>query len=493
MVPEPSAVWTAVQIRAVDAHAIETQGVAGYELMQRAARAALDFLRVVWPYASRITILCGRGNNGGDGYVLAHLARTAGFLASVGAVANPNQLKGDAAQAYAAWIADGQPALGWREALAESTDLIVDAVLGTGLSREVQGEYAEAIAAMNSRRVPILSLDIPSGLDADTGKNHGVAVRATATITFIGDKTGLWLGAGPDFAGRVELADLGLSVWPDHIGAPSAVNLDLGELRTALPPRDRGAHKGRFGHVLIIGGTAGMPGAPLLAGQAALRAGAGLVTVATAPAHAAMLAAARPELMVAGVRGPADLAPLLERASVVAIGPGLGSSAWADSLWQAALGANKPLVVDADALNLLARSPLRRDSWVLTPHPGEAARLLGADSNVVQSDRFGSLAKLREKYGGAVVLKGAGTLISAPEAPVSICKAGNPGMAQGGMGDVLTGVIAGLYAQLRDPGLAARTGVRVHALAGDRAAAAGERGLSASDLIAELRACVNPA
>jgi NAD(P)H-hydrate epimerase len=245
--------------------------------------------------------------------------------------------------------------------------------------------------------------------------------------------------------------------------------------------------------VLIIGGAAGMPGAPLLAGQAALRAGAGLVTVATAPEHAAMLAAAQPELMVAGVHGPADLAPLVERASVLAIGPGLGSTAWALALWQAVLGANKPLVVDADALNFLARAPARRDSWVLTPHPGEAARLLGVDANAVQSDRFGSLAKLREQYAGAVVLKGAGTLISAPNSPVSICKAGNPGMAQGGMGDVLAGVIAGLYAQLKDPGLAARTGVRAHALAGDRAAAAGERGLSASDVIAQLRACVNPA
>jgi ADP-dependent NAD(P)H-hydrate dehydratase / NAD(P)H-hydrate epimerase len=332
VIPEPSAVWSAAQIRAVDAHAIETQGIAGYELMQRAARAALNYLHVVWPNTSRITLLCGRGNNGGDGYVLAKLARTAGFLASVGAVAHPNQLTGDAAQAYAAWSADGQPTLGWREALAESTDLLVDAVLGTGLSREVQGEYAEAIAAMNSRGVPILSLDIPSGLDADTGKNHGVAVRATATMTFIGDKTGLWLGAGPDFAGHVELADLGLSVWPDHIGAPRAINLDLGELRAALPPRDRGAHKGRFGHVLIIGGAAGMPGAPQLAGQAALRVGAGLVTVATAPEHAAVLAAARPELMGAGVRGPADLAPLMERASVIAIGPGLGTTAWAGAM-----------------------------------------------------------------------------------------------------------------------------------------------------------------
>jgi NAD(P)H-hydrate epimerase len=241
--------------------------------------------------------------------------------------------------------------------------------------------------------------------------------------------------------------------------------------------------------VLIVGGDSGMAGAALLAGRAALRSGAGLVTVATRREHAAVLTAAQPEIMFHGVDAADDLKPLLMRATVVAIGPGLGSQSWGRALW-AALRERNGVVADADALNLLAEEPLRNESWILTPHPGEAARLLGVESRDVQADRITAVCALRERYGGTVVLKGAGSLV-ASDIPWLCCH-GNPGMGVGGMGDVLTGIIAGLRAQGLSSEAAARHGVLAHALAGDRAAAAGERGLLPSDLLAELRQIVNP-
>jgi NAD(P)H-hydrate epimerase len=261
----------------------------------------------------------------------------------------------------------------------------------------------------------------------------------------------------------------------------------------ALPPRARTAHKGSNGHVLVVGGAPGMGGAVRLAGEAALRAGAGLVTVAAHP-HSLFPAALRPELMSLALDSARDLGAMLERASVVALGPGLGQSPWAVEIFDTVLKSGKPLVLDADALNLLARQPAARADWVLTPHPGEAARLLGMSVAAVQADRVAAVAQLRARYGGTAVLKGAGTLIftAADEVPW-LCDRGNPGMAAAGMGDVLTGVIAGIAAQCGDLALAARAGVFVHADAGDRdAVRAGERGMLASDVIACLRASVNP-
>ena len=276
-------------------------------------------------------------------------------------------------------------------------------------------------------------------------------------------------------------------------GAIPAARL-IGEdtIAEALPRRPRTAHKGGHGHVLVIGGGPGMPGAARLAGEAALRAGAGLVTLAAHPDNAA-IAATRPELMCIGAASPADLHALLGRATIVAVGPGLGQGAWAESLLEAALESGLPLVVDADALNLLAASPRTFARWVLTPHPGEAARLLGITGAAVQADRLGAARELQSRYGGVVVLKGAGSIVQPPGGPPWICDRGNPGMAAGGMGDVLTGVIAGIAAQCGDLGLAARAGVLVHAQAGDLAARAGERGMLAGDVLRQVRACVNPA
>jgi ADP-dependent NAD(P)H-hydrate dehydratase / NAD(P)H-hydrate epimerase len=486
-------VYRAAQVREADRRAIQDHGIPAYELMSRAAAAALHALRARWPRAQRIRVVCGAGNNAGDGYVLARLARAAGLDARVLWLRDPGGLRGAAATAHADASAAGVALAAFEPAALADADLIVDALLGTGLDRPLAAEWAAAVAAIDAAGRPVLALDIPSGLHADTGAVLGCAVRADLTITFIAPKLGLYTGAGPDHVGQIELANLDV---PDAVfqALPVAAwHVAAEALPRWLPgPRPRTAHKGRFGHVLVVGGQPGMGGAARLAAEAAARAGAGLVSVATHPQHAATLNSDRPELMCTGVACAEDLRPLLARATVVAVGPGLGQDAWARNLLATLWDADLPLVLDADALNLLARNPLRRDDWVLTPHPGEAARLLGTTAAAVQADRPAAVAALQSRYGGVVVLKGAGTLIHDGQ----VCRlstVGNPGMASGGMGDVLTGVIAGLRAQGLDPLAAAAAGVLVHGLAGDAVArAGGERGLLAGDLLLDVRRLVNP-
>lgn len=487
----PAAVYTADQVRAMDAHAIERLGIPGYTLMTRAAEAALDLLVDSWPYTRRVLVLCGAGNNGGDGYVLARLARDAGLEVSVAAATAVERLGGDAARAHADYAAAGGRITAPGETAFEDCDVIVDALLGTGLDRPASGTYAQWITAMNASGKPVLAIDLPSGLHADSGAVLGVAVQAERTITFVGLKAGLYLGAGPDHAGVVAFS--GLGVPPSAATAePVLRRIREQQVAAALPERRRAAHKGDHGRVLIIGGGPAMPGAVRLAAEAALRVGAGLVEVAIWPGHAAAIVAGRPEIICHGVESAAEVRPLAAAADVVAVGPGLGQGDWASGMLEAALACGKPLIVDADALNQLARSPWRNTHWILTPHPGEAARLLGSTPAGVQADRRAAVRALAERYGGVVVLKGAATLVQGHGSPW-VCDRGNPGMATAGMGDVLTGVIAGLLAQAGDLEAAALAGVRIHAVAGDRAARAGQRGLIASDVIEQLRACVNPA
>jgi ADP-dependent NAD(P)H-hydrate dehydratase / NAD(P)H-hydrate epimerase len=482
---------TPAQVRAIDRQAIDGLGVAGYELMNRAGAAGLELLLHAWPRARRILVICGAGNNAGDGYVLARLARRRRLDVITVRLFEPARLAGDARQAWEDFAAEGGRALPWDESLLAQTDLLVDAIFGTGLSRPVQGAVRGCIEAINSAQIPVLALDVPSGLDAESGHVLGDAVRATRTLTFVARKVGFLLAAGPDHVGIVACDDLDLPAaarasidWVARLIAPGTV-LD------ALPPRRRAAHKGSFGHVLVVGGARGMPGAARLAGEAALRVGAGLVTVACASGNAGTIVASRPELMAREVAGPGDLDALLDRATVVAVGPGLATDAWAGGLLERVLASDLPLVVDADALNLLARQPRVRGNWILTPHPGEAGRLLETDAARIQADRVGAARSLVDRYGGVAVLKGAGTIVvSAGEKP-EICDRGNPGMAAPGMGDVLTGLIAGIAAQCGDLWQAARAGVYVHAEAGDRTARErGERGLLASDLLDQVPTCL---
>ena len=485
--------YRAEQLREFDRRAIQEQGIPGYALMTRAATAALHELQVRWPEAKRLVLVCGAGNNAGDGYVLARLARAARLDARVLWLREPRELRGDARIAWTDAEAAGVPLAPFTRASLEGADVIVDALLGTGLDRPLNGDWAAAIAAINASGVPILALDIPSGLQADTGAVLGTVVRADVTISFIASKLGLFTGQGADCAGLVCSASLDV---PDAVFAdavPAAWQIDAAFLEAALPPRPRSSHKGDFGHVLVVGGAPGMSGAARLAAEAAARGGAGWVSVATHASHAAVLNIGRPELMCHAVDADPHrtLEPLLARATVVAIGPGLGRDAWARELLAAVWDADVPLILDADALNLLAQTPRRREDWVLTPHPGEAARLLGITSAAVQADRPGAVTALQERFGGVVVLKGSGTLI-ADGKRLRLCAVGNPGMASGGMGDVLTGVIAGLLAQGLALDIAAAAGVVAHGLAGDAVArAGGERGLLASDLLPALRPWLN--
>jgi NAD(P)H-hydrate epimerase len=486
----PVEVYAAAQVRAMDRYAIKHAGIPGYTLMQRAGAAALATLVRRWPGVARLSVLCGGGNNAGDGYVLARLARAAGMTVRVFALTDPARLKGDAAKAFADFARAGGRHGEFDPDTLAGGELIVDALLGTGVDRPVAGALRDCIEAVNASRQPVLALDIPSGLDADTGLAHGAAIHAACTITFVGLKTGLYFGEAPDHVGSLEFA--GLDIPPDAREAhvPVLRRIDEEILAAALPPRRRGAHKGEHGRVLIIGGLA-MPGAARLAGEAALRTGAGLVTIATTARSAAAIVAGQPELICHGLRSATGLPPLLGAADAVAIGPGLGLDRRAQKFLEAAADTDKPLVVDADALTLLSRHPRQRADWILTPHPGEAARLLGTDVISVQRDRLESVRAITTRYGGICVLKGAGTLVHSAAAGTWVCDRGNPGMATAGTGDVLTGIIAALLASGADAMQCARAGVLLHAESGDRAASAGQRGLIAGDLIAQLHRAVN--
>ena len=480
--------YTVDQVRALDRRAIDELGIAGYELMQRAAAAALVCLRRRWPQATRIAVCCGPGNNGGDGFLLAALARDAGLHAEV--IALGESRGEDARHARRTFEQGGGVVQPWREDLEwPSVDVQVDALFGSGLQRPLSADAARVAQRMRTSGAPVLALDVPSGVNADTGDVPGEAVQADATVTFIAAKRGLYTGTAPGYVGQVQWESLGL---PEALWHGTKADAQLLQPAT-LPPRARQAHKGDNGHVLAIGGEHGTAGAIRLCGEAALRGGAGLVSIATRAEHLVALNSARPELMAHAVDGPQALEGLLGRATVLAVGPGLGQGAWGHALWLTALDAGKPMVLDADGLNLLAKEPrqLAGDA-VITPHPGEAARLLGCDTAAIAADRFQAVRELARRYGAVAVLKGAGSLIAAPDGRVAVCPWGNPGMASGGMGDLLTGIVAALLAQGCDAWRAACLGVGLHARAGDLAAERfGERGLLATDLLDPLRRLLN--
>ncbi len=487
-------IYTPAAVREFDRRAIEDYGIPGYTLMTRAGQAAFAQARARFPDAENWLVLCGAGNNAGDGYVIARLARAAGLTVTVSALSDPERLGGDARTAWAGFQAEQGCVTEFSGSPGEKPDLIVDALLGTGLDRPLEGQYKRAVEAINDQQVPVLAVDIPSGLHGLTGAIMGAAVRATLTSTFVAYKQGLFLGEGAECCGEIILNDLGIPPGVLEGIEPTLQKWPLSGLAGLLPRRARTAHKGRFGHVLVVGGNQGMGGAARLAGEAALRSGAGLVSVATHPGNVAAIVAGRPELMCRGISAAAELEPLLEQASVIALGPGLGQDEWARSMFAQVLNSGLPKVVDADALNLLAKAPARSSDWILTPHPGEAARMLGITAGEVQADRPGALAGLTDAYGGVVVLKGCGTLVGSSTSVPFLVDKGNPGMATAGTGDVLTGVTAGIVAQCRSAALldCAAAAATVHGCAGDLAAGPGQRGLIASDVLDYLRPCLNP-
>ncbi len=481
------------QIRLLEQLAIEA-GIDEYELMKRAGQAAFTVLSQRWPGAEKVIVCTGKGNNAGDGFEVARLAHDKQLSVVVYSIVDPKSLKGSALKAAETAIAAGVEVKQYHPDLSLDADLIIDALLGSGLQGEVKEPFVSLINTINDGNVDILSLDVPSGIDIDTGCILGAAIDADLTVTFIGLKKGLYTRKGPGRCGVVVLKNLDLPSELFDKVPPVAAMIDWERVCNVLPRRGRDTHKGNYGHVLVIGGDYGMGGAVRMAAEGALRVGAGLVTVATRPEHVPVVSSSRPEIMCHQVADPDELDPLLEKVNMVVIGPGLGRTPWAEGLLQKVLLSSKPKLLDADALNLLSEQPSHCDNWILTPHPGEAARLLETSCQDLQCDRFVAITELQKKYGGVSVLKGAGTLVKDDSDIISVCRAGNPGMASGGMGDVLSGIIGGLVAQGLDLVTAAEVGVYVHARAGDLAVeeGGGERGLLATDIFTHMRQLVNP-
>ncbi len=488
----PKNLYRAEQVRQLDQRAINSCAITGYELMNRAGAAAFDRMASTWPDVKSILVFCGPGNNGGDGFVLARLAHKAGYQVQVFCTVNQKELSGDAKLAANDLVNIGVKILSSKDFTINRECLVIDALFGTGLNRPVSEDIIDLIEKINNSQAPVYSIDIPSGIQADTGQKLGTSVHANATITFIGLKQGLFTAQAPEYTGDVYFSDLQVTADVYHGVDPSAVLLNEFILNDYFPKRRAAdSHKGHYGHVLVIGGDYGYAGAPRMAAEAAARTGSGLVSVATRQQNTAAIIANRPELMVHEVNQGKDLGALIDKATVIVMGPGLGQSEWAQALFSTVLESNKPLVIDADALNILAAEPSKKTNWILTPHPGEAARLLGTSTAEIQNDRFTAIRKIQSRYDGTIVLKGCGSLVIDKNEKITVVNAGNPGMSTGGMGDVLSGILGGLLAQGLDMNQAACMGTMLHACAGDLAAENGERGLLATDLMPWIRHLMN--
>jgi len=501
MAAETQRLYTAGQVQRLDKCAIEDHGIPGIDLMELAGCSVFEQAMLKFSESRHWLVFCGGGNNGGDGYIVARLAREAGLDVMVCALKPMDSLSGDAATAALRWRQAGGETRAWPVQDIEAYDLLVDALLGTGLDRAPAGHYGDAIELINQAPAGVVAVDIPSGLNADTGQVLGMAAVADLTVTFIGRKRGLYTADGPDYAGNIKFSDLQT---PDSVRdsiPDSGILIRENKICENLPPRRKNSHKGSFGWVLGVGSNLGMSGALRLCGEAALRSGAGKVTLATHPAHADLLNLACPELMVRGVERQEQLQDLLRQVDAVVTGTGLGQDSWSEELFRGCLKTAAPVVLDADGLNILAGLFTQKadgdfplGNWILTPHPAEAGRLLGIPASEVQQDRVTRAQQLAQRYDAVVVLKGCGTVIADQDGRYAICPLGNPGMASAGSGDVLAGVIAALLAQGLSLWEAAATGVVAHARAGDIAAGLlGERGMLASDITQQLPTVLNPA
>lgn len=498
-IPEQTPLYDAAGARRVDAYAIETLGIPGLQLMQAAARAAERVVRGRFPHARRIVVVAGSGNNGGDGFEVARLLSEHGREVRIVRVAQ-RAAAGDAATMLARALAAGlrvdeQPDGAIGELLADA-ELVIDALLGTGATGAPTGGVAAAISAIREAALPVVALDVPSGVDASTGEAPGVAIHADATVAFHGDKVGLRIAPGRELAGTVIVAPIGIpAATPVE---PAAIGVTDG--RALLPGRSVGGSKYDAGAVLVIGGSVGMAGAPGLVAGAALRAGAGVVTVLVPEAVQPTVAVALREAMVRPLpanRPDLEIERYAERARCVVLGPGIGREPDAEQLVRAAVALDRPLVVDADALWWVARDPAllaaRTAPTVITPHAGEAARLLGCDSAEIARHRLATAGRLVELTGAVALLKGADTLVLAPDGRLGVRLEECAALATAGSGDVLAGVIGACIARGADAWTAAVAGAAAHVAAGRAAAAARPGGaIMAGDLIEHLVVLAQP-
>jgi NAD(P)H-hydrate epimerase len=511
-------VFTAAEMRALDARAIRDLGIPGPRLMENAGSGAAALI-TGWLAPIRgksVVVVCGKGNNGGDGFVVARRLRARGAAVRVFLVGKRDELRGDAAAALGRWRGrveeiDGEADLGALARALSRTDVVVDALLGTGLTGAARGAVAAAIEAVNKvgpagrNGVPVVALDLPSGLGSDRGALLGPTVQATRTATFAGLKRSLLLHPAAAKAGAVEIVDIGVSAAEAGRGI-TTWRLEASDVRPHFPPREPDAHKGRYGHLLVVAGSLGKTGAAVLAGRAALRSGVGLCTIAAPASQQPIVAGQAPEYMTEAMPETAlrslslgakeRLLELARRMDAVALGPGLSLDPETQELARALIReVERPLIVDADALSALAgHLDLLRDAAgprALTPHPGEMARMLGIGTDAVQADRLEVTRGFSREHGVALALKGAGTVIGGPDGRITINPTGNPGLAKGGSGDVLTGIIGALLARGLEPVAALEAGVYLHGLAGDLAAGErGEVGMIAGDVIEALPTAV---
>lgn len=487
----PHSVWPAQAMAQLERDAADSLGLTLFELMQRAGQASYELVRQLWPQAQHWLVLCGHGNNGGDGYVVARLAQAAGLNVTLLACAGSKALPEEAQQAQDAWLAAGGVIHAADAAWPEKVDVIVDALLGTGLNRAPADPYDRLITLINAHAAPVLAIDIPSGLLAANGTAPGETVIADHTLSMIALKPGQLTGKARDYVGVLHNHELGLSTFLAAEQAPIS-RFDAGDLTRWLKPRRATSHKGDQGRLLVVGGDSGTAGAIRITGEAALRSGAGLVRVLTHEDNIGPILTARPELMVDALSDE-RLDQALEWADVIAVGPGLGQRDWAQKALKKIAASEKPMLWDADALNLLAIKQDNRQNRIITPHPGEAARLLGVKTSEIESDRLHAARALAKRYGGVVVLKGAGTVIASAAGDIAIADVGNAGMASGGMGDVLSGIITALLGQKLTLLDAACAGCVAHGATADAVSRQrGTRGMLATDLFELLWQFVNP-
>ena len=488
------------QVRAIDARLISEGFASGFDLMERAGQQAFEVIESMIKGHAYVVILCGTGNNGGDGWIIGREAIRAGFSPQVFLIGDEAKITGDSRRALDSFRSEGGrigDATELRQFIFSEDTLVIDAVIGSGFAGDLRAEHIDLATRLNESRSHVVAIDCPTGLDADTGMPKPVAVKAVLTLTFIAYRQGFFTGESADYTGAIQLCDLGVpeSVLADVPNGAKKISPGAG-MRHSLK-RKNNFHKGLGGHVLVVGGNSGLGGAAILAAEAALRIGAGKVTLASRASTVCAANARCPALMAITIDDPQQLNALCEEATVILVGPGLGQCDWARNCLKQVLASRSSLVIDADALNLIAQGNgnlLGREGWpVITPHPGEAARLLGITTAEIGRDRFAAVRSLAKFANGTALLKGAGTLVASDQAKgvVGVCTSGNPYMATAGSGDVLSGLIAGLAAQGLSPVLATELAVYLHASAADEWVAAHGRCLIATDIIDALPRAMN--
>ena len=493
--------YTSQETKKLDSLAIRSQKVPAFTLMQKASEFSFNVLLNNWPNTKKVFVFCGKGNNAGDGYLISHLAKEMGLESFIIQASPSNKISGASKKAFNLALESKVKRISVaafkKKSLKDS--VIVDALLGIGIKGNVRSNVSKLILEINkkSTNIPVLSVDIPSGICSNTGINLGVHIQADVTATFVGRKRGCFTSTGRTASGNVVFDDLGISSSLKSQIKTNCYLLDTEKSLLKLKNRKGDAHKGDFGHVLVIGGDKGFGGAAILASKAAVFSGAGLVSLATRSIHVEAALSSCPELMVNGIESGQDVEEILAKSTVVVLGPGLGQSAWSEQMLQRtfmeARKRNLPVVLDADGLNLLTKLKLKSGiprKMIITPHPGEAARLVNQEVNKIQEDRFKSVTALEKKFRSVSVLKGSGSLVCYKrngKQRIGVCEAGNPGMAKGGMGDVLAGLIGSFLSQGLGLVEATEVAVDLHSKSADIASLELGMTITPTDVIRNIR------